>query len=94
MSGMAQKLPAADGVSPRGLAPLVGDVVITVGSQMPRRYALTQVPSQPQLTCSSRDTALDFARRFASHHSVDVWLQDQGQLTRVHNHRMTEGSKS
>jgi hypothetical protein len=74
--------------------PADGDVVITPDDHVPRRYAISQVPGGPQVSWTSRDEALEVAKKFARHHVVDVWVIEDLSPTQVSRHRPAVSSRS
>lgn len=85
-----EALPLVGGVGARHAEPerpANSDVVIAPDDRLPRRYAMTQVPGRPQVSWTSREEALAFAKRFAHRHAVDVWVVEDLTTTRVVRHR-------
>lgn len=53
-----------------------------------RRYTIRQLPAAVQISASSRDEAIQVARRFAQVHAVDVWYQDVDSLRLLEAYRV------
>lgn len=67
--------------------PVNSDVVIAPDDHVRHGYTIAQVPGRPQVSWTSREEALAFAKSFAHRHAVDVWVTENRTTTRVVRHR-------
>ncbi len=62
----------------RDSGPHDGDVLVTRQPGHPDFFGVRQLPAARQLRASSRELAVQLARRFAHTHAVDVWYAEDG----------------
>jgi hypothetical protein len=73
-----------------GTTPRDGDVLVARESAA-GRYTIRQLPAAVQISSSSRDEAMQLARRFARMHTVDVWYHDEDSLRLLEAYRADRG---
>jgi hypothetical protein len=70
-------------------SPGSGDVIITREISEGDRYSLRQLPGAPQASWTSREAAIDMARRFARIRALDVWLCQGECVDRILQYRIS-----
>ena len=71
--------------------PRDGDVVIVREANSRATYSLQQLSAGPQISCASRNGALQLARSFARSQAVDIWYFDGQTHTLLEVHRPDQG---
>jgi hypothetical protein len=67
--------------------PQDGDLVVTRETRSVVRYAVRQVPGDPQVTLASRDEAIQLARGFAVRCGATLWYCADGDARRLETYR-------
>jgi hypothetical protein len=67
--------------------PRSGDLIVERTSTADGAFSVQQVPGGPQFRASTRNEAVQLARRFAQSHAVDLWYADRGTYRLLERYR-------